>query len=256
MKPLEFHQFPYNNDNYGVLIHSSETGETACVDAGDADAALQALQEKGWTLSHLLITHHHADHTAGLQTIKQATRCVVIGPAPESTPIAGLDQRLGDNDSFQFAGQNVRVLHTPGHTLDMINFYFEDAGAVFTGDTLFAMGCGRLFEGDAGMMQNSLAKLSVLPASTTIYCAHEYTSTNVRFALSVDPDNADLKARAVQVASLREQGQATVPFSLEEEQATNPFLRTDDSGIRRELGMESASELDVFVELRERRNNV
>jgi len=162
MSTLEFYQFPYNSDNYGVLVHDAGTGETACIDAGDADAVLNALQEKGWKLTHLLITHHHADHTAGLQAIKQASGCKVIGPAPESTPIAGLDQRFADNESFQFAAQTVQVLHTPGHTLDMINFYFEQAGVVFTGDTLFAMGCGRLFEGDAAMMQQSLAKLARL----------------------------------------------------------------------------------------------
>ncbi len=184
MAALECVQFTYGSDNYGVLLHDAATGQTACVDAGDAQATISALSARGWTLSHLLITHHHGDHTAGVMKIKQATQCLVIGPEPVSQPIAGIDTQVGDGDQFVFAERQVEVLHTPGHTIDMINFHFPDDKLVFTGDTLFSMGCGRLFEGDAAMMLASINKLKALPADTTVYCAHEYTATNARFALN------------------------------------------------------------------------
>lgn len=254
MSALECIQFPYGSDNYGVLLHDSATGETACIDAGDADAALQALEVKGWSLTHLLITHHHADHTAGLTAIKTKTGCHVIGPEPLSKPIAGLDAYMSDGSEFSFANRVVRVLHTPGHTKDMVNYYFADDKLVFTGDTLFAMGCGRLFEGDATMMLESVSKLNALPDDTLVYCAHEYTATNARFALAVDPDNAALQQRAKQVTELRSKNLATVPSLLGLEKQTNPFLRTSDTGIRETLGMADASDVAVFAELRERRN--
>lgn len=254
MSALECYQFPYGSDNYGVLIHDADSGQTACVDAGDAQAALDALTQQGWTLTHLLITHHHGDHTAGLATIKSSTGCTVIGPEPQGTAIAGIDHFVSDGSEFEFAGRTVRALHTPGHTRDMINFHFADDALVFTGDTLFSMGCGRLFEGDAAMMLQSINKLKVLPPETLVYCAHEYTATNARFALDVDPDNAALQARARQVTQLRDKGEATVPSSLQMELETNPFLRTDNASLRQSLGMRDADEVTVFAELRERRN--
>lgn len=254
MSKLECFQFPYGGDNYGVLVHDAQTGQTACIDAGDADAALAALEQQGWSLTHLLITHHHGDHTAGLSAIKAATACQVVGPEPLSTAIAGIDQFVGEGSEFQFAGKPVRAIHTPGHTKDMINYHFADDALVFTGDTLFSMGCGRLFEGDAAMMLASVKKLMALPPQTVVYCAHEYTATNARFALDVDPDNAALQARSAQVAQLREQGLATVPTTLQLELDTNPFLRTDDPALRQSLGMVDDDEVAVFAELRERRN--
>lgn len=254
MARLACYQFPYGSDNYGVLVHDAHSGMTACIDAGDSDAALKALESQGWSLSHLLITHHHGDHTAGLMAIKSATGCQVLGPKPLSAPIEGLDVEMVDGDEFAFAGRSVQVLHTPGHTLDMINFYIADDKLVFTGDTLFSMGCGRLFEGDAGMMLNSINKLMALPGETLVYCAHEYTATNARFAQDVDPDNAALADRVAEVTRLREAGEPTVPTRLSVELQTNPFLRTADEGIRRTLGMSDASDVAVFAELRERRN--
>jgi hydroxyacylglutathione hydrolase len=254
MSALVCVQFPYGSDNYGVLLHDSASGETACIDAGDADAALQALDANGWTLTHLLITHHHADHTAGLAAIKAKTGCHVIGPELLSKPIDGLDANVSDGSEFTFANRVVNVLHTPGHTTDMVNYYFADDKLVFTGDTLFSMGCGRLFEGDAAMMLNSVAKLNALPDDTLVYCAHEYTATNARFALDVDPDNAALQQRAKEVTELRAKNLATVPSLLGLEKKTNPFLRTNDAGIRKTLAMADADEVAVFAELRERRN--
>ena len=254
MSSFECFQFPYGSDNYGVLVHDADSGSTACIDAGDAQAALDALQVKGWTLSHLLITHHHGDHTAGLQEIKKSTGCQVIGPKERSKAIAGIDSSVDDGNTFVFAGKTIKVIHTPGHTTDMVNYHFVEDKLVFTGDTLFSMGCGRLFEGDAAMMLNSVNKLLALPDDTLMYCAHEYTATNARFARDVDPDNADVKKRAEEVDKLRTNGQPTVPSLLSLEKRTNPFLRFNDPGIRSTLGMTDADEVAVFAELRERRN--
>ena len=215
---------------------------------------MAALQQQGWKLTHLLITHHHADHTAGLMEIKNATGCQVIGPEPVSKPIAGMDSTVTQGSEFDFAGRSVRVLHTPGHTMDMVNYHFIQDKLVFTGDTLFSMGCGRLFEGDAAMMLESMNKLKALPADTMVYCAHEYSATNARFALDVDPDNEALQQRAAQVTQLREAGKATVPVSLQQELDTNPFLRTDNRQLRESLAMIDVDEVAVFAALRERRN--
>lgn len=254
MSSLECFQFPYGSDNYGVLVHDAESGQTACIDAGDAAAATAALKEKNWSLTHLLITHHHADHTAGLKQLKQETRCHVVGPVERSTAIAGIDQHVDEGDTFSFAGKTVRVIHTPGHTKDMVNFYFEQDKLVFTGDTLFSMGCGRLFEGDAAMMLTSMNKLHALPDDTIIYCAHEYTATNARFATDVDPDNSDVSTRVAEVTQLRANNQPTVPCLMSVEKKTNPFFRVGDAGIRATLGMADADDVAVFAELRERRN--
>lgn len=255
MNKLNIHQYPYMSDNYGVLLHSPETGETTCVDSGDAKATLAALDKTGWSLTDIWVTHHHADHTDGVVELKKATGATVTGPAPLSSPIAGLDKTLTDGDTFTFSGIGVRVIHTPGHTKDMINFYMEDEKLVFTGDTLFTMGCGRLFECDAATMHASLAKLTVLPADTQVYSSHEYTLANAKFALSVDPDNDALQARYKTIESLRADGQATVPSTLREELATNPFLRASDSSIRATLNMQDASDEDVFAEIRHRKDN-
>lgn len=254
MAALECFQFPYGSDNYGVLVHDSKSGQTACIDAGDADAALSALRQKGWTLTHLLITHHHGDHTAGLLQIKSVTGATVYGPEPLSKSIEGIDIHVADGSEFDFADRVVKVLHTPGHTTDMMNFYFSDDQLVFTGDTLFSMGCGRLFEGDAAMMLASIKKLKALPDTTLVYCAHEYTATNARFALDVDPDNTELKVRAAEVESLRNKNQPTVPCLLGVERQTNPFLRTDLTSLRAALSMNDADEVAVFAKLRDIRN--
>lgn len=253
---LEIYQYPYGpGANYGVLLHDPSSGATASVDAGDAAALRTALKKTGWTLSEIWITHHHADHTDGVAEIKAETGCTVIGPKPQSAPIAGVDTRYGDGDRFDFSGHEVRVIHTPGHTIDMINFHLPAEGVAFTGDTLFVMGCGRLFEGDGPMMHASLQKLAALPADTVIYCSHEYTEANADFALTVDPENPDLKDKAARVKALRAQDKPTVPTTLAEELATNPFLRAHDTRIRAHLGLETASDAEVFTEIRRRKDN-
>jgi len=255
MSKLEIHQYKYMSDNYGVLVHSSDTGQTTCIDSGDADATLAALNDTGWTLTDIWVTHHHADHTDGVMALKRATGATVTGPEPLSSPIAGVDIALKDEDVFTFAGLEVRAIHTPGHTKDMINYYIADENIVFTGDTLFTMGCGRLFECDANTMHESLAKLIALPIDTLVYSAHEYTLANANFALSVDPENSDLQARCKIVEALITQGKATVPSSLREELATNPFLRADNPAIRAVLNMSDASDAAVFAEIRQRKDN-
>ena len=256
---LQFYQFPYMSDNYGVLVHDAVSGETACVDAGDADAALQALQHTGWTLTQIWITHHHADHTAGLSALKQATNAAVTGPDASlnpATPIVGIDRFVNEGDSFVFGANEadtVAVLHTPGHTLDMVNYSLPAAGVYFAGDTLFTMGCGKLFEGTPEMMWTSLNKIMTLPPATVVYCSHEYTVENGEFAVQVEPDNTALQQRMEQSISRRADGLPTVPSTLAEELATNPFLRASDQHLRDTLGLASASDLEVFTEVRKRR---
>lgn len=255
MADLEIHLFSYLSDNYGVLLHDPVTGATAAVDAGDGDAYLAALEEKGWKLGELWITHHHWDHTQGLAQIKKATGCTVIGPQENSKTIPGLDVWLGDGDTFRFAGRKVQIIATPGHTTDMINYFLPEEKLVFTGDTLFTLGCGRVFEGTPQMMWASLSKLMALPPHTVVYSSHEYTLANAKFALSVDPDNTMLQSRARGFEKAREQGRPTVPTTMAEELQTNPFLRASDPDIRKLLSMESASDAEVFAEIRKRKDN-
>ena len=252
---FQTHQFPYGNDNYGLLLHCTDTGQTACVDAGDATATDAALTETDWRLSHIFITHHHGDHTAGLRDLKNRHSAWVLGPHIDSAASVLYDTRLKDEDEFDFAGRTVKVIATPGHTLDMLNFYVAEEELACTGDTLFVMGCGRIFEGNADMMWSSLEKLLALPDQTVIYCSHEYTIANAAFALSVDPENASLAARQGAIIELRENHFPTVPTRLDLEKATNPFLRVNDPAIRKHLGMEKATNAEVFSEIRRRKDN-
>ena len=196
MPKLEIEQFPCLSDNFGVLLHDAEAGVTASIDAPDAEEILKRLAAKGWRLTHLLITHHHKDHTGGNLRLKEATGCTVIGPLAEADRVPGIDRGVREGDTIAFGGFEVRVLETPGHTLGHVSYWIPAAKVAFVGDTLFAMGAGRVFEGNAEMMWNSLKKLMGLPRDTEIYCGHEYTAANARFALTVDPDNAALRQRA------------------------------------------------------------
>ncbi|MGR3433850.1 MAG: hydroxyacylglutathione hydrolase [Shimia sp.] len=238
--------FPYLQDNYGFLLVDSDAPAMACVDAGEARAVLEAVEASGRVLDQLWITHHHFDHTDGLAEVKDATGCEVIGPAG----IDGVDRVVAGGERFTFGGREVTCLHTPGHTLDMINFHLPGPGLLFSGDTLFTLGCGRLFEGTPGQMYESLATLRALPGDTRVYGAHEYTMANGRFALHVDGGNAALRTRMDALGRLRARGAPTVPTSLAEECATNPFLRWDDPAIRAGLGAEGAPDAEVFAMLR------
>jgi hydroxyacylglutathione hydrolase len=254
MPKLDIEQFPCLSDNYAVLIHDEEAGVTASIDAPDAAAILKRLKAKGWRLTHLLITHHHGDHTGGNLELKQATGCTIIGPQAEADRIPGLDRGVAEGDTIAFGGFGIRVLETPGHTIGHVAYWIPEARVAFVGDTLFAMGAGRVFEGNAEMMWKSLEKLMQLPRDTEIYCGHEYTASNARFALTVDPENLALQNRAKEVDLMRAKGQPTLPTRLDRELETNPFLRPHVSAIRARLGMPYAPDWKVFAEIRARKN--
>lgn len=254
MSDLDFFLFPCLNDNYGCLVHDTGTGATVSIDAPDASPILAALEQTEWTLSDVFITHHHGDHTAGIDPLKSATGCRVVGPTAEAQRIDGLDQTVAEGDELFFGDHQVHILDTPGHTLGHISYWFKDAATIFVGDTLFAMGCGRVFEGTNPMMWKSLQKLKKLPAETTIYCGHEYTLANGEFALTIDPDNQVLQGRLVEVKRLLSDGTPTIPTTLAIELETNPFLRETSAAIRTHLAMTQASDVEVFSEIRERKN--
>jgi hydroxyacylglutathione hydrolase len=247
---LEIHQFPCRSDNYGVLAHDAETGATASIDAPDEAAVRAALRTTGWRLTHILTTHHHADHVAGNLGLKAEFGCEIAGPAAEAARIPGIDRGLREGDEIAVGGIAARVIETPGHTAGHISYHLPEAGVAFVGDTLFAMGCGRLFEGDAETMWRSLTKIAALPDDTRLYCGHEYTLQNAKFARSVEPGNAALAAREAEVEALRADGLATLPTTLAAERATNPFLRAASAEIRSRLGLEDARDADVFAALR------
>jgi hydroxyacylglutathione hydrolase len=254
MAKLQIYQFPCLTDNYGVLIHDAEQGATAAIDAPDAAAVRGALAERGWQLTHILTTHHHADHTAGNLPLKAETRCTIIGPRAEAAKVPGIDQQVGQDDTFTLGGHAVRVFDTPGHTAGHISYWLPDQELAFVGDTLFAIGCGRVIEGNARMMWASLQKLMQLPKATSVYCGHEYTQANARFALTIEPENAALQKRAKEIDQLRAQGKPTLPTNIGLELETNPFLRPAIPAIRKRLGMEASADWEVFGEIRERKN--
>jgi hydroxyacylglutathione hydrolase len=254
MAKLEIYQFPCLQDNFGVLIHDPEANVTASIDAPEAGKVMAALKEKGWTLTHILTTHHHADHTDGNAEVKAATGCKIVGPRNEAAKVPGIDEKVGGGDSFAFGSHRVEVLDTPGHTAGHITYVIPSAKAAFVGDTLFAIGCGRVIEGTPQMMWDSLKKLMALPKDTAVYCGHEYTQANARFALTIEPDSPALQARAKEVDALRAAGKATLPTSIGLELETNPFLRPHVPAIQKRLGMEGKPEWQIFAEIRERKN--
>lgn len=254
MTKLEIHQFPCLSDNFGVLIHDAANELTASIDAPDANSVASALKERGWRLTHILTTHHHHDHTDGNLALKTSTKCTIIGPRGEAAKVPGLDKAVGDGDTFTFGSHEVRVLDTPGHTAGHISYWLPADNVAFVGDTLFAIGCGRVIEGNAQMMWQSLKKLMALPKDTIIYCGHEYTQANARFALTIEPDNTTLQARAKEVDRLRAAGKPTLPTNIAIELETNPFLRPHVPTIQKRLGMEGRPEWEIFGEIRERKN--
>ena len=252
---LKIEQFMCRSDNFGVLLHDPKSGQTALIDAPEEAPILAAVERTGWTPTVVFTTHHHGDHIEANLALKQRFRLRIIGPEAEAAKIPGVDETVEDGSRFDFAGRTVHVIATPGHTAGHVCYHLPEEGLAFTGDTLFAMGCGRLFERPAPVMLQSLRKLAALPPETVVHCGHEYTLSNARFALSVDPDNAALKQRAAEVERQRAAGQPTLPTTIAAELATNPFLRAGDASIRRHLGMEAADEAEVFAELRRRKDN-
>ncbi len=254
MATLRIHQIPCLQDNYGYLIHAPQSGLTAAIDTPDADAILQALRDTGWRLDYILNTHHHADHAGGNLALKAATGCRIVGARADASRIPGIDIRLADGDQFDFGGHIARVVETPGHTVGHICYVFDADRAAFVGDTLFSLGCGRLFEGTPAQMWHSLQQLMALPPDTRVYCAHEYTANNGRFALTVEPGNPALQARMAEVTRLRAAGQPTVPSTIGLEKATNPFLRPDSPEIRAMLGLAAAPDVEVLAETRRKKD--
>jgi hydroxyacylglutathione hydrolase len=243
---LKVHQFPCLKDNYGYLVRDEATGTVGCIDTPDAAATLEELSRLGWSLDLILNTHWHHDHAGGNAELKAKTGCEIVGPQ-EVTRIAPLDRPVSEGDIVELGQTRLKVLETGGHTLGHISYHDAEDRIVFVGDTLFALGCGRLFEGTAEQMWTSLSKLAALPDDTLVYCAHEYTASNARFALSVDSGPA-LKARAEAVFSARERGEPTVPTRIGEEKAVNPFLRAPQ--LKAAVGLPGASDAEAFAAVR------
>ncbi len=246
--------FICREDNYGVLIHDEASGKTAAIDAPDAAAIRSHLAAEGWDLDFIFITHHHGDHVAGNLALKAETGCVIIGPAKEADGIPGIDRTVAEGDEVLLGDHRFAVIATPGHTAGHVSYWCEDQRLVFVGDTLFSLGCGRLFEGTPATMWQSLTKLAQLPRDTEIYCGHEYTQSNARFALTIEPNNLDLEARAAEVDRLRAEEAMTLPTTIGQELTTNPFLRADRRRVKAALGMKDAPAEEVFAELRRRKD--
>jgi len=255
MTDLAFHQFMCRSDNYGLLLHDHKSGATAAIDAPDAAEIERQLEARGWTLTDIFTTHHHGDHVEGNLALQQRYGCSIVGPRGEALKIPGIGRQVAGGETFQWQGRDVLVLDCPGHTIGHVSYYMPVEAVVFAGDTLFSLGCGRVFEGSMEQMYNSVKQLGALPPATRLYCGHEYTQSNARFALAVEPGNPALVQRAAEVDRLRAEGRMTCPSTIGAERDANPFLRTASAEIRRSLAMENATDAQVFAELRERKNS-
>ena len=245
---LQIHQFPCLSDNYGFLLHDPQSYETVCIDTPDAEAYLREANARGWPITAIWNTHWHPDHAGGNAAIKAKTGCEVIAPAVDAPKIAEVDRTVTAGEVVRIGAWEATVIDVGGHTMGHIAYHLPEAGIAFVGDSLFALGCGRMFEGTPPQFWASLSRLKALPPETTLYCAHEYTQSNARFALHADPDNVELRLYASDVEQRRARGEPTVPMQLARELATNPFLRADDEDIRNRWG--GASPVETFAKLR------
>jgi hydroxyacylglutathione hydrolase len=241
-------------DNYGVLVHDPATGATAAIDAPEAAPIEAALASTGWKLTDILVTHHHGDHTAGIAELKRRYHCRVVAPRREAAKIPDVDVEVGEGDTVKVGSLTAQVIETPGHTLGQINYFFPEDKLLFAGDTLFSIGCGRVIEGKPEQMWQSLLKLRALPDDTSVYCGHEYTDANIRFALTIEPGNAALKAREAEAKKQIAAGTPTIPSKLGEEKRSNVFLRADDPAVAAAVGLAGKPAAQVFAEVRERKN--
>lgn len=252
---LEVYQFPCLSDNYGYLIHDNVNNLTATIDTPEIAPINAALATKGWTLTHILNTHHHYDHAGGNLELKEQWGCTIVGSKSDAARIPGIDIEVGDGETFDFGNHSAQIFDVSGHTQGHIAFYFSADAKLFSGDALFALGCGRLFEGTPAQMWHSLQKLLALPDDTIVYCAHEYTQANARFAISVEPQNVKLQARVKEIDELRANGKPTVPSVLGIEKATNPFLRPMSIDLQATIGLSGAELVDVFAKTRALKDN-
>jgi len=255
MTVLNIVQIPTRRDNYVYLVRDPGQGSVGVVDPSDAGPVMDELDRRGWQLTHVLNTHHHGDHTGGNMELKDRYGCTIVGPRADQARIPGIDVQVGDGDSYAFGDAGAQVFDVPGHTHGHIAYWFKESEALFCGDTLFALGCGRVFEGTFDQMWGSLTKLRALPDATRVYCAHEYTQANARFALTVETDNRALIERAAEIDALRAADKRTVPSLLGVEKATNPFLRADMDSVALAVGLPNAGPVDVFAEVRVRKDN-
>ena len=255
MRSLEIAVFMCRSDNYGVLVHEPESGKTVSIDAPDGEKVMAEAEQRGWTITDIFTTHHHKDHVDGNLMLKEKYDCRIVGPIEEAVVIPGLDLAVFEGDELEFAGHKVEVIETPGHTAGHICYHFVEDGLLFAADTLFAMGCGRLFERPASDMWPSLQKLMALPDETEVYFGHEYTLANASFAVTIDPENTALAERQAAFQKLQENNMPTVPTRIDLEKATNPFLRASDPLIRAHLSMVDATNTEVFAEIRRRKDN-
>ena len=253
--PLEIVTVPCLRDNYAYLLRDGATGQVGLVDAPEPGPIEAALGDRGWKLDLILITHHHADHIDGVDALRKRYRARVAGAAADKHRLPALDVELKGGDTIAVGESVAQVFEAPGHTVGHIAYWFAGAKALFSADSLMVMGCGRLFEGTPEQMWETLTTLAALPDDTLVYSGHEYAESNVRFALSVDAENAALRARAAEIAAMRQMGGATVPARLDLERATNPFLRAVDSGFKARLGLESLPDAQVFAEIRRRKDS-
>ena len=252
--PAETRLFLCLQDNYGVLLHDPESGATAAIDAPEAGPIEAALSETGWRLSDILVTHHHADHTGGIEALKQKYRCRVVAPEKEKSKIPAVDETVREGDTVSVGKLSARVIETPGHTLGHISYWFAENSLAFVGDTLFSIGCGRVIEGTPEMMWASLLKLRALPDDTLVFCGHEYTEANIRFALTIEPDNKDLRARAEEAKRQVAAGKDTIPTRMGAEKRENVFLRADVPAVATAVGLAGKPAAQVFAEVRARKN--
>ena len=252
--PAQTYLFSCLKDNFGVLLHDPASGATAAIDAPEAASVEAALRKTGWRLSEILVTHHHADHTQGIGELKAHHKCRVVAPRNEAQRIADVDETVGGGDTVRVGMLEGRVIDTPGHTAGHISYFFPADKLAFVGDTLFSIGCGRVIEGNAEMMWNSLLRLRALPDDTQFYCGHEYTDGNIRFAKTIEPNNNALAARADEVARLTAAHKFTIPATIGAEKAENPFLRADVPEVAKSVGLAGRPAWQVFAEIRERKN--
>lgn len=252
---LEVVLVPVLSDNYVYIIRDVETEEVGVIDPGEAAPVERALSERNWTPSWILLTHHHADHIGAAQSLATAYGAKIAGAAADAERLPPLDARFVPDDDWTFGAQIVEIIDTPGHTVGHVALYFPKAKALFSGDTLFVLGCGRLFEGTALQMWRSLSKLAALPPETQVFCGHEYTLANARFAVTIEPENKALQDRVAEIEAQRAANEPTVPTSIGRENATNPFLRAGEPNVKASVGLPDADEAAVFAEIRRRKDN-